>query len=281
MPGTTTGGSTAGCTTCCRCLSNAALHVAGLALGVANAARHRVRGYRTPRDFGSTDWERAVPYDRSVVDRWQRQSDMDVRGLRVLEVGPGPDLGTGAELLARGAASYLAVDLFPLAAQVPDEFYAAFGDIDVRRLRYLQQPFPDLPDVRGPFDLVVSNAALEHVADPSALFRRLAALLDAGGRMVHHVDAKTHTRGLRQYDPLNIYRYSSQAYRFLGFPGMPNRYLPQDYLRAAEAAGFAARIVPDEVAHGPYLEHCRPRLARQFRRRDDLGMLNFVLLAER
>src|SRR5213594_909758 len=61
----------------------------GLGMGLANAVRHRVRGYRTPRPFSLDQVERSVDYVVDVVDRWRRQGELHLRGRRVLELGPG------------------------------------------------------------------------------------------------------------------------------------------------------------------------------------------------
>jgi SAM-dependent methyltransferase len=254
--------------------------IVGLAAGAANTVRHRARGYRTPRRFSNTDYGKAAAYDEKVVNRWQDRSGFENWcGLRILEVGPGPDLGTGAILLSRGAECYLAVDLFPLAAAVPAEFYRRWG-VDAAYLGYQQVKFPSLPQVGGQHDVVVSNATLEHVEDVDGLFRRLAELVPAGGRMIHHVDAKAHMRPFDQRDPLGLHRYSERLYRaLLHFPGAPNRLLANDYVLAADRAGFDVDVVPGRVADSTYLRHVR--LAPQFANRQDLNLLSFTLVAVR
>jgi SAM-dependent methyltransferase len=259
------------------------LYLGGLILGVANTVRHRVRGYRTPRRFGSTDWAQAEPYDRRIVERWrERYPAVEFSDRRILEIGPGPDLGTGALMLSEGATSYLAVDRFPLAQAVPDEFYRRFGLDDATRLSYVQQVFPELPDLEGPFDLVVSNAALEHVDDVAGLFRRLAELVPPGGVMLHNVDGKAHMRPFDRIDPLNLHRYSERVYRrLLYFPGAPNRLLSNDYARFADAAGFDVEVVSGSVLGDVRFARDRRYLHRSYRDRADARMPTFSLVAIR
>jgi hypothetical protein len=240
----------------------AALYAAGLALGSANAVRHRVRGYRTPRPFVSGDRARARAYNEKVVARWETKGGIAWSGRRVLELGPGPDLGTGEIILERGAASYLAVDIHPL--------------VEEPRLPYLLTSYPDMVGVEGPFDLIVSNAALEHFDDVPGTFRRLRMLAASDCMMVHHVDAKTHMRWLKEIDPLNILRYGDTVYRFISFSGAPNRLRASDYAAAAEAAGFSANIVTGRVADERYVASLR--LARSYHL-DDLRLLTFTLRA--
>ncbi|HEX5043588.1 MAG TPA: methyltransferase domain-containing protein [Candidatus Polarisedimenticolaceae bacterium] len=260
-------------------MRNAALWTSGLVAGTANTLRHRLQGYRRPRRFPNDDYDRAFAHAFEVVDRWQERGRIDPTGRRVLEIGPGSDLGTGAVLLSRGAASYTAVDRFDLASSAPKEFYRRFGNALPEALVFVCDRFPDLPRITGPFDLVVSNATLEHLEDVATLFVRLRQLLVGGGRMVHHVDAKTHMRWFERVDPLNIYRYSDTVYRtLLDFPGAPNRLLAGDYVDAARSAGFRAEVVPGQEASSAYLAATCPGLARRFRARHDLSLLSFTLI---
>ncbi|MEZ0074712.1 class I SAM-dependent methyltransferase [Planotetraspora sp. GP83] len=260
----------------------------GLGMGLANAVRHRLRGYRTPRPFTTDEVERSVDYVIGVADRWAEDGDLDFVGRRVLELGPGPDLGTGAILLARGAKSYAAADLFPLAADTNPAFYEALGHrlgqpVDLGRIGYHVTRFPGMPDVEGPFDLVVSNAALEHFDDVPATFARLAELVVPGGVMCHHIDGMIHMRGIRSRDPLNMLRYPGWLYRAMSFPGIPNRLRAHDFLTAARATGWTARIVPCLVAPAHYVDWARRGLAAPYSAYDpaDLALLTFTLVATR
>jgi hypothetical protein len=245
-------------------MRNAIAYPVGLALGLANGVRHRVRGYRTPRPFDDADVARTAAHNREIVERWEERGGISFAGARVLELGPGSDLGTGELVVARGAASYVACDRFRLVDDPP--------------LPYMITTFPGLPGVEGPFDLVVSNATLEHFEQVPETFLRLFELCAPGATMVHHVDAKTHMRWLRDRDPLNILRYRDTVYRLLDFPGAPNRLRASDYVRAAESAGFRARAVPGRLADPAYLEGLR--LPRRYDP-EDLRLLTFTLVATR
>jgi SAM-dependent methyltransferase len=265
-------------------MRNATLHVAGLVMGAANSVRHRHRGYLTPRPFAASDVDRTIRHALEVVDRLEAHGGIEWAGRRVLEVGPGSDLSTGAVILARGAASYRAVDLFDNRGQADPALYRELGlrlgaPVDVDRLGFTLASFPGLPEVEGAHDLVVSNATLEHVEDVAGLFASLRRLSAPGARMVHHIDGQTHMRWIKDVDPLNILRYSDRTYAsLLDFPGAPNRLRAEDYVEAARATGWGdATIAPDVRADAGYLQHAR--LSRRFRRSPTLELLTFTLVA--
>jgi hypothetical protein len=265
----------------------ATLFSVGLGMGAANTVRHRMRGYVNPRPFSASDVQRTIAHAVGVVDRLETAGAISWRDKRVLEIGPGSDLATGAIMVHRGASSYCAVDLFDNRDQADPALYSelshALGSaVDPAALNFCQTQFPDLPDLSGQWDLIVSNATLEHIGDIPALFRRLESLAGPGARMVHHVDAQTHMRWIREVDPWNILRYPSGVYdRVLRFPGAPNRLLACDYVRSAQSAGWSDVSVHGELrADEAYL--ARAQLARPFRSAGpDLRLLTFTLLATR
>jgi SAM-dependent methyltransferase len=264
-------------------LRNRALYTAGLVLGAANTVRHRLQGYVNPRPFSAEHLDRALDHAFGVVGDIERRG-VDWSGQAVLEVGPGPDLATGALILDRGAASYASVDLFDNRSQTPPELYRRLesrigSPVDHSRLSFTQTSFPDLPDLTDTYDLVISNACLEHVADVGALFRRLRELVAPGGRMVHQIDGKAHMRWFRDRDPLNHLRYSDRIYcSILDFPGAPNRLRAADYASLARRGGWSSvEVMPDTVATDSYLHGLRA--AKRFRGVQTLDFLTFTLSA--
>jgi hypothetical protein len=262
-----------------------ALFGLGLGMGAANTVRHRVRGYVNPRPFSASDVQRTIAHAIGVVDHLETKGGVTWREKRVLEIGPGSDLTTGAVMMQRGASSYCAVDLFDNRGQADPALYSELARVlgtavDPAALDFCQTDFPALTDLRGEWDLIVSNATLEHIDEIPALFHRFAQLASPGACMVHHVDAQTHMRWIRDVDPWNILRYPSALYdRVLRFPGAPNRLLAGDYVRAAQSAGWLDVAVQGGVRAGDdYLSHAR--LARPFRSAgQDLRFLTFTLVA--
>ena len=303
-------------------------HGAGLLLLAANKVRHAVRGYRRPRPFPITEFDRAIDYDLGVVAGWRRRlreylgRDYPLAGRRVLELGPGADLGVGLHLLHLGAARYDALDVHNLAASVPPTFYdrlltrlyaaepsrpgtprdrpeldsaepertelerqlerALRGNGD--RLHYVCRPDFD-PSIfgEGAIDLVVSQAAFEHFDDVAAVTRNLSRAVKSGGLMVAEIDLQTHTRWIRERDPLNIYRYGDGLYNLFRFRGSPNRVRPHEYAAyLAECGWERVVIVPDRTAEAGYVAAARPGLAARFRaEKESLGYLSVYLCATR
>ncbi len=287
-------------------------HSLGLGLLLANKIRRTIRPYDRPRPWSSRDIDRSIAYDFDVVRNWEggfRDAGLGdwIRGRHVLELGPGPDLGTGLILLARGAASYTAIDRFPLATGASDRFYETLltrlegepaavsaaeayqlfmSEPDRGPLRYLLAGGNRMPILagRGPFDLWLSQAALEHVADPHDLIAELTPAFSPGAIALHHVDAATHTPWIRDRDPLNILRFPERIYRALSFPGSPNRWRASSYVSALGAEGWdLVDLQPIHRLTGAALAAVRPGLDERFRSLpdDELAVFSFRLILRR
>jgi hypothetical protein len=264
-------------------VKNQLLSGVGLVLGAANTVRHRMQGYVNPRPFSAEDADRAIVHAFGVVNALEDHG-VSWHGRRVLEVGPGPDMATGAIMLDRGAASYHAVDLFDNRNQAPPDLYRTLESqlssaVDETRLGFTQTSFPGLPELDGEFDLIVSNACLEHVADIGGLFARLRQLSAPRTTMVHQIDGMAHMRWFSDHDPLNHLRYSERVYRrILDFPGAPNRLRSSQFAQLARSAGWSqVEIVADKRAAPAYLQDLR--VAPQYQRMPDLDLLAFTLTA--
>ena len=83
---------------------------------------------------------------------------------------------------------------------------------------------------------------------------RLSRIVKSGAILIAEVDLKTHTRWIRDADPLNIYRYSGSIYDMFRFRGSPNRFRPFEYEEALRKYGWAKiRILPLTVIEQGYL----------------------------
>ena len=287
-------------------------HVAGLGLLAANYLRHRVRAYRPRRLRPTVEPERAYCRDDLVVDGWLHHLERylgkpaSLAGRSALEIGPGPDLGTGLILLARGLASYLAIDVQPLLRQSPRYFHLRLAELiakdrgvdadeltgevtsmlegEGRRLRYLAQTKIDLRVLEeDSVDYVFSQAAFEHLDHVDRTVQGLSRIAKPGAVIVTEVDLATHSRWIGDEDPLNIYRYAESLYNSLWFDGLPNRVRPDHYVEALLRHGWEyPRFYPRRVLEPRYVKRVAPSLAQPFRNDlEQLGWLSVVICATR
>jgi hypothetical protein len=137
-----------------------------------------------------------------------------------------------------------------------------------------------MPEIEGCYDLIVSNATLEHLDNLPVVFARLRSLAAPRARMAHHVDGQTHMRYVKDIDPLNILRYDDRLYRILlSYPGAPNRLRSGDFLEIAREAGWAnPAIVPARMADESYMNWVR--VTPRYRSRPDLAILTFTLTGD-
>ena len=276
---------------------NTFYHLAGFWILVLNKIRHSLQGYRSPRPFPISEIDRAIDYDISVVDHWTQMLSaytghpVSLEGRTILELGPGADLGVGLITLSRGAKKYNALDVNNLVATVPESFYEALFEriqqnnathVDICTLRsQLKSTSAGSNDrlnyvVRDDFDIsvfanegidtVFSQAAFEHFDDIPKTFARLTRTVRPGTVLIAEVDLNTHTRWIRDIDPLNIYRYSDFTYNIFRFAGSPNRVRPKEYAKSLSNLGWDnVQIMPLVRVGDQYLNQVKPRLAQRFR----------------
>jgi hypothetical protein len=293
---------------------NRTYHHLGQAILALNKVRHEIQGYRTPRPFPVTEIDNVIGYDydvvRKLMDAYRAYTGRDVslEGRNVLELGPGPDLGVGLIMLARGAKAYHAIDVNDLVKSAPDALYDALftrferegvtdevigalreqlrmaregrGD----RLDYVCRKDFDIRVFAGKgIDLVVSHAAFEHFDAVDQVIGQAAEVTSQGALFLAEVDLQTHTRWIRDSDPLNIYRYSPWMYRFFKFLGSPNRVRPYEYKESLARHGWTdIRMHPAMVVDADHLSRVRGSLNQQFRdERNEMQILKLVVCATR
>jgi hypothetical protein len=287
-------------------------HLVGLGLLAMNSWRHRIQGYKTPRPWFSQDASRLLEYDRAVFANWRRhlddylQFDLDLSGRDVVEIGPGTDLGTGLLWLGEGAATYTGLDAHPLIGEktreTHEELARLIAGADATLLERLLEAVRKLHhgedgplryrvldgfrvsrlDLDG-FDLVVSHSALEHVAKVDKAIQQLSERVTDRAHLVAEIDLQTHTRWIRDHDPLNIYRYRKNTWRTFSFSGIPNRVRPDAYFEALEKHGWTdLRAWPQRVLPMEYIEQVEPSLDARFRGDPEhLAWLSVVVCASR
>lgn len=233
---------------------------------------------------------------------------VDLRAARVVELGPGPLLVNGIHFIAAGAASYSALDRYPvlrtdttirqtyrklIRSLSPAEQEACAGlvlDADTgpvfddrihNVVVFAEEAAKTVP--AGAFDIAVSFNFMEHVIDLPRVIGGIGHLLRVGGVMVHRVDVATHAARQR-FHPLSQLTVSELTWKMMGAKvrALPNRVRPSEYLAAAERAGF--RTTSYEITNQLAAERVRairPYLALRFRNcpAADLSTLDFVWVA--
>jgi len=242
--------------------------IGGLFL-IINKIRHATRGYTNPRTFPISEIQKAVEYDFEVVNNWTLylnkylRTNETLQDKTILELGPGADLGVGLILLSRGCKKYNAMDINNLVNSVPEEFYKNLfvyiensqekkTDLDSLRqqlkltqqgnndkLNYICHKSFDITIFKDEkVDYVFSQAAFEHFDNVENTIRQLSEVVKKDGVLIAQIDLKTHTRWIRDLDPLNIYRYNDFMYNLFKFSGSPNRLRPFDYENILKKYGW-------------------------------------------
>jgi len=242
--------------------------------------------------------ERAVDYVESAFAAILDHAGLtpeDLAGARVLELGPGDNLGLGLRFLAAGASQVVTLDKFAVPRDPRHEaaIYQALlerlepaereraaaalvGDarFDPERLRPLTGvSIEEAPGVLEPesFDVIMSIAVLEHVYDPKAALLGMDRLLRPGGVMLHQVDFRDHEMfSGGGCHPLTFLTISPRIWGLMTrHTGRPNRFLAGWWRDRLSACGYEVRVrVTDLLAPSGASEliaEIRPRLSREFR----------------
>ncbi len=227
------------------------------------------------------------------------QNIPDLSGLSVLELGPGRNFGS--MLICQALGARVAVLDKYLAQWEPayhPAFYAKLMQVGRQRLprarwdgieeilatarhprRVVSQhgcdlatPPSDLPDAS--FDVIVSNATLEHVGDTYLTACELARLTRPGGLGVHQVDYRDH----RDFDhPFEFLKYSEEEYQRLFLQSRNengNRVRSHELVEDFEKAGFdTVRVDENLFATPEQLAAARPQLSGRFAAMTDAQLL--------
>ena len=294
-------------------VKNILYHFIGEIFIILNYIRNGLIGYKTPRTFPINQIDRAIDYDFRVVKGWIKylcnytKETNPLKDKIVLELGPGQDLGIGLILLAMGVKVYIALDVFNLAKSTPLEFYKVlvdrlnnkYPDCNINfikeqkdkcykgendKIKYIVDKNFDISKIEDKVDIVFSQATFEHFENVEKTFKELSNIIKEDGVLVTEIDLKTHTRWIRDRDPLNIYRYSEFFYNMFKFKGSPNRIRIFEYSELLAKNGFSnVQIDPLSVLEDEYLDKVKQSLNKKFSELDnsEIKVLGIMLMAKK
>jgi len=210
-------------------------------------------------------------YAEKIFQSYSRQyleESRDLKGIRILELGPGVNLAAGIHFVLAGAAQYVAVDALAAFPERPKEFYKNLLEelrnrpLIVGRSSITQQQLDEivtleprvrfhpekiayhtpvfaenLPFSQDHFDYIYSNGSFEHFEAPEKVIRELYRVLKPGGLTVHIIDLRDH---IDFKNPREFLKVPVKDYKFTS-PYGTNRLRSIDFKTAFESAGFSLR----------------------------------------
>ena len=227
--------------------------------------------YTQPR--GSGDLVHAVNAVNHTFDSYRHYAGLTpqrLKGARVLELGPGHNVGVALRFISEGASYVACLDKFvplqdtpfhralyrTLRDQLDAEARCAFDEtiqtepclrFHDGRLRYISgKSLESAADLFPPqsFDLIVSNAVVQEAYDADRAFEAMDRLLSPGGRMMHAIDLRDYGMFTKHgFHPLEFLTLPEWIYRHMAeCVGQPNRRLVNYYRSAMSALGYSATL---------------------------------------
>ncbi|HJT27558.1 MAG TPA: methyltransferase domain-containing protein [Pyrinomonadaceae bacterium] len=205
-----------------------------------------------------------------------------LKGRRILELGPGDNLGVALKFLAAGAASVVCLDRFyskrntahereiyralreTLSAEEKVKFDEAVTLTDgvAFNPEKLQTIYGDTLETfaakleKRKFDLILSCAVLEEIYDLDPTFAAMDALLVPGGQLIHTIDLTDYGMFRNQgMHPLTFLTISEAVYqRMASDSGLPNRKRLGYYREKMKQLGYRSKLFITSVLPSGRLE---------------------------
>lgn len=216
----------------------------------------------------------SLRYIDQVFDDYLAYSAIPVdllRDKRILEIGPGDNVGVALKFLGTGAKQVVCLDKFfskydweqqrkiyqSLRDQCSEGERQIFDEvIDLenglkagsQKLIYLYgSGIEEAEKILEPesFDLIVSRAVFEHLYNPDSAFSVMSRLLKPGGYMLHKIDFKDHgVFSKHKHHPLTFLTIPGPIYKLMTYDsGKPNRRLINFYRQKLTELGFDSKIL--------------------------------------
>ncbi len=233
------------------------------------------------RDLSFIDYD--VDYAKNTFHKFMNAIELcgGLRdGLRLIELGPGTDFGAQL-LLASAGVDVTVADRF-LARWNPDyhpmmyrrladewdgpkgelEAALAAGGYEATQLTLREEAAEHMPSqADGTFDIVYSNAVLEHITDLGRVAAEIARIIKPDGYGYHQIDWRNHRDFSRPLDHIALkegtfYNFAEESHWEIG-----NRFRSIEFWAHFEAVGFEIRDrIVNEWATPAYLAEITPQL---------------------
>lgn len=260
-----------------------------IAFMIANNAKVRLRSSlgRIDSVVGATNQHCRIEETLEYIDRvyedyrqYGSLSDDAIRDKRVVELGPGDNVGVALKFAAAGAAQVTCIDRFDtvrdrdrerriylaVRERLTQEDRRRFDDaVDLsdgirfheKRLRCVFGVGAEEADrALGPAsaDLIVSRAVIEEIYSIGPFFESMNRLLAPGGRMAHKIDLRDY--GMfsgNGFHPLEFLTIPGPVYALMSKDSArPNRRPVEYYRRKMTGLGYEARIYATSVVTSEY-----------------------------
>jgi SAM-dependent methyltransferase len=260
-------------------------------------------------DTSETALDADVEYANKIVQAYLEifeRIGVSPVGKDILELGPGKNFGSTLIfgcLGARVAVSDLYLSSwdaeyhplfyrrllealpanFPKADRAPLRQIVELGAYPERVLRTYRRKAENLSGIDSKsYDVVISNAVLEHVEDPRSAAREMMRVTRPGGFGIHQIDFRDHRDFSKPLEYLLWSRTEFTRHFAYAHGSCGNRWRQSDFINVFNEAGFAIDLCePNVFATDEYLADLIPRLgpATQMFSRLDLHVLSgrFVL----
>ena len=216
----------------------------------------------------------SLAYINEVFNDYLKYSDISIDTLhnkKILEIGPGDNLGVALKFLIAGAKKVISLDKFfsirdteqeaniyqalrenlnDNEKQIFDEIIKFDNKIEINseKLSYVYGTgIEEAENVLEPesFDFIISRAVFEHLYDTDIAFSIMDKLLVSGGYMLHKIDLRDHglftSGGLH---PLTFLTISDSIYKLMSYDsGKPNRKLINYYKEKLDELNYDTKIL--------------------------------------
>lgn len=225
--------------------------------------------------FRSMDISQSVKFINNCFNSIKQYSGYerkDFVGKKILEVGHGENVGVALKFIASGASHVVCLDKFYAIRNREQEYKIYEGlrnslehEDEISRFNSAMHLDGNQFELKNDsitchygvdiaqahnlfplnsFDLIYSNAVLEHVGQPETGLYAMDKLLKSGGSMVHIIDFKDHGM-FSSYNmhPLTFLTIPSFLYRLMtSESGQPNRFYPDFYRNMMIRLGYQSKL---------------------------------------